>query len=192
LAPVKDRNRPGGNRNPLLFVPPHSRLTLLAKRLLSRVPALVGPPIYLFRTDGLHHGSREAHAGSFLRERSIGFNCQAREFPRICVHELFHFAWLRLGNPRRRSYEEILRKEWAASARGELGWSAEWRKGKLTARDVRVRSRLWLEYCCESFCDTAAWMYAGVWGHEEFTLAGRYRFRRRAWFMGITRLPLLV
>jgi hypothetical protein len=173
-------------------VPSYSRLVFTAKRLLSRVPALVGPPIYLFRTDGLRHGSREAHAGSFLRERSIGFNCPAAEFPRICIHELFHFAWLRLGNPRRHSYEEILRKEWSAGARGELGWSAEWRKEKLTARDVRVRSRFWLEYCCESFCDTAAWMYAGVRDHEEFTLAGRYRLRRRAWFTAITRLPLFV
>jgi hypothetical protein len=192
LARVKDRNRPGSNRNALLFVPSHSRLALLAKRLLGRLPALAGPPIYLFGTEDLRHRGREAHAGSFLRERSIGFNCQAREFPRICVHELFHFAWLRLGNPRRRSYEEILRKEWAAGARGELGWSAEWRKEKLTARDVRVRSRFWLEYCCESFCDTAAWMYAGARDHEEFTLAGRYRLRRRAWFVGITCLPLLV
>lgn len=192
MAPIKDRNCPGGNRNTLVFVPSHSRFAFLANRLLERLPPLVGPPIHLFRTDGLRHGSREAHAGSFLRARSIAFNCQAREFPRICAHELFHFAWLRLGNPRRRSYEEILRKEWAAGARGELGWSAEWRKEKLTARDVRGRSRLWLEYCCESFCDTAAWMYAGVRDHEEFRLAGRYRLCRRAWFMGITRLPLLV
>ncbi|HEY7388219.1 MAG TPA: hypothetical protein VH640_06905 [Bryobacteraceae bacterium] len=173
-------------------MPSNSRLALLAKKLLGRLPPLAGPPIRLFGADGLRHGSREAHAGSFLRERSIGFNCPAREFPRICVHELFHFAWLRLGNPRRRSYEEILRKEHAEGARGELGWSAEWRKEKLTARDIGARSRLWLEYCCESFCDTAAWMYAGVREHEEFTLAGRYRLRRRAWFIGTTRLALLV
>jgi hypothetical protein len=140
----------------------------------------------------LRDRGREAHAGSFLRARSIGFNCTAREFPRICVHELFHFAWVRLGNPRRHSYEDILRREHAAGARGELGWSAEWRKEKLTAEDVHRRSRRWFEYCCESFCDTAAWLYAGVRDHEEFTLAGRYRYRRQGWFVGIARLPLLV
>jgi hypothetical protein len=45
---------------------------------------------------------------------------------------------------------------------------------------------LWREYCCESFCDTAAWLYSGVQVHSEFTLAGRYRHRRRVWFAGIT------
>ena len=38
------------------------------------------------------------------------------------------------------------------------------------------------EYCCESFCDTAAWIYSGVRRHEEFTLAGRWRTGRRKWF----------
>jgi hypothetical protein len=192
LAPGKRISRTSLNQFSLNLRPATPALARRVLRVLRRLPPLTGPPIRLFAAEGLRQGSREAHAGSFLRERSIGFNCPAPEFPRICIHELFHFVWLRLGNPRRRSYEEILRKEWAAGARGELGWSAEWRKEKLTARDVRVRSRFWLEYCCESFCDTAAWMYAGVRDHEEFTLAGRYRFRRRAWFMGITRLPLLV
>jgi len=42
--------------------------------------------------------------------------------------------------------------------------------------------RGWREYLCESFCDTGAWLYAGVKGHDEYTLAARFRKRRRAWF----------
>ena len=33
------------------------------------------------------------------------------EFARIFVHELFHFAWLRLGNAKRRSYEGMIARE---------------------------------------------------------------------------------
>jgi hypothetical protein len=45
-----------------------------------------------------------------------------------------------------------------------------------------ARNRRWREYCCESFCDTAAWLYAGVARHEEFTLAAPLRAARRKWF----------
>lgn len=106
----------------------------------------------------------------------------ANEFARIFVHELFHFAWLRLGNARRRSYERLLEKEIRQGARGELGWSAERRKQNLAVSDRSTRTRKWREYCCESFCDTAAWLYAGVPPHEEFTLARPAREGRRKWF----------
>ena len=104
------------------------------------------------------------------------------EFARIFVHELFHFAWLRLGNAKRRSYEQLVARELRRRVSGELGWSAEWRKSALTARDRRERTRKWREYCCESFCDTAAWIYAGVRKHAEFTLAAAGREGRREWF----------
>jgi len=117
------------------------------------------------------------HAGSFL--------CSQGEFARVCVHELFHFVWLRLGNQRRRTYEDMLRRELATGARGELGWSAEWRKRDLAADDIQGRNRLWREYCCESFCDTAAWIYSGTRRHDEFTLAARFREKRRRWFARI-------
>ncbi len=58
-------------------------------------------------------------------------NCTRAEFPRIFVHEVAHFIWLRLGNPARLRYEDLVRAEIAAGARGELGWSAEWRKDAL-------------------------------------------------------------
>jgi len=101
-----------------------------------------------------------------------------KELRRILIHELFHLAWARLGNPRRAGFEAVLRREMAERARGELGWSAEMRKGRLRKRS----GRRWHEYVCESFCDTGAWMYAGVKGHEEFTLKERFRKRRAAWF----------
>lgn len=122
------------------------------------------------------------HAGAFLREHRIAFNCTQAEFPRIFVHELFHFVWLRAGNPVRHSYEELLRHEFAVRARGELGWSAEWRKRALTAGDIEGRTRRWREYCCESFCDTAAWRYSGTAEHDEFTLSRRQRNFRQRWF----------
>lgn len=106
------------------------------------------------------------------------------EFARIFVHELFHFAWLRLGNVKRRSYEDLVARELRRGVRGELGWSAEWRKKQLASRDRKERTRKWREYCCESFCDTAAWLYAGVPRHAEFTLARQARAGRRGWFRG--------
>lgn len=119
-------------------------------------------------------------AGSFLRKREIVLDAELLENgverARILVHELFHFVWLRLGNLDRQSWSELLEAEHVARARGELGWSSEWRKCE--ARE----GRLWREYACESFCDTAAWIYAQIGDHKEFTLAPRWRRKRRVWF----------
>jgi hypothetical protein len=103
-----------------------------------------------------------------------------REHQRVLLHEYFHFAWVRLGNPLRRAWEEYLESEWNSGGRGEAGWSAEWRKERLSDEDVMGRSRRWREYCCESFCDTAAWIAGGV--GSEVTLAPTRRRARRAWF----------
>jgi hypothetical protein len=131
---------------------------------------------------GLRDRRGPAHAGAFLRKRRIALDCTRAEFPRIFVHEVAHFIWLRLGNPARRSYEDVVRAEIAGTARGELGWSAEWRKNALRAEDMAGRTRRWREYCCESFCDTAAWLYSGTQRHREFTLGARRRRGRRTWF----------
>jgi hypothetical protein len=104
------------------------------------------------------------------------------EFERILIHEVFHFAWVRLGNPTRRSWELVLEAELGRGASGELGWSAEWRKRKLPASAARLRTPAWRRYVCESFCDSAAWMFAGLADHDEFTLALQHRRRRQAWF----------
>ena len=104
------------------------------------------------------------------------------DFERILVHEIFHFAWVRLANHARRSWEQVLAAELGRNARGELGWSAEHRKLRLKPEDVVGRTPAWRRYACESFCDTASWLYAGLSGHSEFTLAARFSSRRRAWF----------
>lgn len=126
------------------------------------------------------------HAGAFLRKGEIVLDAvllaKPKEAGRILIHELYHFVWTRLSNAARRSYETLVAEEIRGGARGELGWSSEWRKNALTPRDVRARSRRWREYVCESFCDTAAWLSAGPNRHEEFTLSSISRKRRRAWF----------
>jgi hypothetical protein len=103
------------------------------------------------------------------------------EFERILVHEISHFVWVRLSNATRRSWEQVLTDELAVHARGELGWSAEWRKRKLTSADLHNRTPAWRRYACESFCDTAAWRFSGLKSHDEFTLAARYRRLRQYW-----------
>jgi hypothetical protein len=104
------------------------------------------------------------------------------DFERILVHEIFHFVWVRLSNATRWDWEAVLSGERQRRASGELGWSAEWRKQKLKDSDVLGRSAAWRQYACEAFCDTAAWRFAGLREHEEFTLAERFRRKRGAWF----------
>ena len=105
------------------------------------------------------------------------------EFERILIHELFHFAWVRLSNQRRVAWEQVLAAELRKRVKGELGWSAEWRKETLTRGAARLRTPKWRRYACESFCDTAAWTFAGLRAHDEFTLAAAPRRERRRWFM---------
>ena len=143
-------------------------------------------PILIEIVPALSDRCGPVHAGSFIRERRIALDSgllgEPRELARILVHELFHFAWVRLGNARRRSFEELLAREIGRQARGELGWSAEWRKGGLRPGDAARRTPRWREYVCESFCDTAAWLFANIDSHPEFTLAARHRRARREWF----------
>ena len=143
------------------------------------MPPVSGAAIRLVWLPGLRDARGPVHAGAFLRERRIAFDCTRAEFRRILAHETAHFVWVRLGNARRRSWEDVLREE---SGAGELGWSAEWRKAALDGRDRDTRTRRWREYCCEAFCDTAAWLWSGVAQHGEFTLARRWRETRRRWF----------
>ncbi len=142
------------------------------------------------------HFGVPVHAGSHLRKREIAMEeallKSPPEFERILAHELFHFVWLRLGNPVRRSFEALLAGELKRGARGELGWSAELRKAALNERDAASRSRRWRDYVCESFCDTAAWVYAPPKQHPEHTLARRWRDRRRSWFLQLAGRPLKV
>jgi len=151
---------------------------------LRFLPELTADGSYLYSKRAY---GQPVYAGSFIRKREMVLDRelerQPRELARILVHELFHFAWVRLGNPARRSYEALVREEWKRGARGELGWSAEVRKRQLVERGGAIgRSAGWREYLCESFCDTGAWLYSGVGRHSEYTLAARHRKRRAAWF----------
>lgn len=172
------------------------KLRALAMRALQFTPPLDGKPIRIvlkpdlraYRGKLLSAGERgtPVHAGSFLRRRQTILDSEltgdAAEFTRILIHEIFHFVWLRAGNPVRQSFEALLRLEQQHHARGELGWSAAVLRKRLSGRDAGHRSRLWREYVCESFCDTAAWCHAGIRSHPEFTLAPSFRRARKAWF----------
>jgi len=103
------------------------------------------------------------------------------ELPMILVHEIFHFVWVRLGNVKRAGYAALLMEEGRARARGELGESASVKKK--AAPDTR-------DYVCESFCDTAAWLYAPGEKRANVTLAKRWQARRKAWFDMVTEYTL--
>ena len=96
----------------------------------------------------------------------------------------------RLGNRRRCEYGDLLRWEIGQSARGEMGWSAEWRKSSLVAADFG--GRRWREYVCESFCDTGAFVAGGFTAHGEATLARSFRDRRSHWFGIILDAPRIL
>jgi len=166
------------------------------ERIRKRLPPLQGRsvrirflPALTIRSGKLYSrrsGGQPVYAGSYIRKREIILDCELTgrpdELARILTHELFHFAWVRLGNPQRRSYGNLLRQELKLHARGELGWSAESRKSALVPHFPPHLTLPWRDYLCESFCDTAAWLYSGVRRHSEFTLGMRYKNRRATWF----------
>ena len=173
-------------------------------RAARRLPALLGDPIRVHFHPALtviggklHSGRKvgaEVHAASFLTERRLVLDsellCYPSELRRILLHELFHFVWRRLGNPKRFAWEELLRREYKEKAKGELGWSAQWRKQAMHSTDIDNRTLRWRQYVCESFCDTAAWLWASP--DAEHTLATRFRNRRKLWFEGIAAGPLSI
>ena len=146
------------------------------------LPPLTGRPIRveLRRSLGPHLAATHIPHRRILLDSQL--LVQRGEFERILVHEIFHFAWVRLSNQTRRSWETVLAAELIARERGELGWSAEWRKNKLTRGDANRRTAAWRRYVCESFCDTSAWLYAGLLQHDEYTLPSGPRKVRRRWF----------
>jgi hypothetical protein len=143
------------------------------------LPLLSGLPIRveLRNTLGPHHAATSIPRRLILLDR--GVLTKQGDFERILIHEIFHFAWVRLSNESRRGWEGILQKE---KCPGELGWSSEWRKLKLKSSDARLRSAKWKRYARESFCDSAAFLFSGLKRHDEFTLPLAFRNARKAWF----------
>ena len=162
---------------------------------LPGLPLLYGSPIHLRFLPALtaHRGmllgdlarGRPVHAASFLRERRMVLEdvlaARPLDLRLILTHEIFHFAWRRLGNTRRAEFDGLLRAEQAAAARGELGESSLVAKKALSSQGVADGS-CWKHYACESFCDTGAWLFAGVTHHPCFQLAARWRTKRASWF----------
>ncbi|MBV9406247.1 MAG: hypothetical protein JO211_12955 [Acidobacteriaceae bacterium] len=174
--------------------------------MIARLPDLAGEPILLYARPALAahrgkllsaHGEQgtPVHAACFIRNREIVLETALLRSPRmlalIIVHEIFHFVWTRLGNGSRERFSDLLASEWENGAAGELGESAALKKCLLGERGYKIENpRLWREYICESFCDTAAWLYAGVERHSSFTLPAKWRKRRKAWFAGVLVTPL--
>ena len=125
------------------------------------------------------------YAASFVRQRRVVLetdllgNRPLLQF--ILIHELFHFVWVRLANSKRSAFSNVLRLECGARARGELGESADVSKSYLKTPDFLNETRRWREYVCESFCDTAAWVFSSL-HNDAVTLAERHRKRRAMWF----------
>jgi hypothetical protein len=143
------------------------------------LPPLSGPPlrVELRNTLGPHLAATSIPSRLILLDRAV--LAKPGDFERILIHEIFHFAWIHLSNAIRRDWETLLASE---RSPGELGWSAEWRKLKLTTSDARLRSPKWKRYARESFCDSAAWLFAELKRHDEFTLPAPLRRARKAWF----------
>lgn len=143
------------------------------------LPPLSGPQIRVELRDtlGPHLAATSIPNRLILLDREV--LSKKGDFERILIHEIFHFAWVRLSNASRRDWEVLLASE---KVRGELGWSAEWRKQKLNKSDARVRSPKWRRYARESFCDSAAWLFSGLKKHDEFTLPAASRRARKLWF----------
>jgi hypothetical protein len=145
------------------------------------LPALAGRPIRVEVCTSLGPHLAAASIPGRLIRLDAEVLVQPGEFERILVHEIFHFVWVRLGNGRRRGWESLLVREISRGLGGELGWSAEWRKARLKPADPSSRTPAWRRYVCESFCDTAAWLHAGISRHPEFTLPAPARRLRRRW-----------
>lgn len=162
--------------------------------VFHRLPAVEGrvievgfqPELTAYRGKLLSCGMRGTpiHAGSHVRKRSMVLDSallrEPAELQRIFVHEIHHFVWIRLGNPKRKSFDGLVSGQ--SRAAGELGWSAEGLKTNLREGDQRDHTRRWRDYVCECFCDTAAWFYSSRTSHPEWTLALRYRAERKRWF----------
>lgn len=80
-----------------------------------------------------------------------------------------------MNNAQRRQWGDLLRSE---QSKGELGWSSEWRRRRLSADDPSLNTRRWREYVSESFSDTGAWIESGGAGDQDRKLGRRWIERR--------------
>jgi hypothetical protein len=128
------------------------------------------------------------HAAAFIRKRIVVLETslfsKSDRLRLILVHEGFHFVWVRLNNGQRRAFADLLADEMRGRARGEVGESSDIKKRLLReGGSFDDSSRLWRDYVCESFCDSAAAFLSGTAANEHFTLAGHWANRRCAWLL---------
>lgn len=169
--------------------------------LLVGLPILAGSPIRVItRAKLIAHRGRlvsprsasgsAVYAASFVRKRKIILESALLPHPEalrfILVHELFHFVWPRLGNGSRKSFEAVLLEERRCRAGGELGESSGVKKEAWRRGSGAGKRRLWRDYVCECFCDTAAWLYTNPQGSKTVSLRKCWRDRREAWFDAAT------
>jgi hypothetical protein len=196
----------GVRRGPIMLSPkltPAQRRALL--RWIRSLPAALQsrlPQLKITAADGLYSVRRVVfigesplpledaqrdytHAVSFIPERYVVLNAdlfrRRIELGRILYHELCHFIWPRLGNPKRRRFEAHIAGELRDGVRGELGYSSEYRKENIKVATGRRHStaanrKRKLEYVCESFCDTGSFVLLGRKRrkqHSEYSLSRR-------------------
>lgn len=127
------------------------------------------------------------YAAAFLRQRRIILEASllsdAALLRFIFVHELFHFVWMRLGNSARAEYSRLIAREFMSRARGELGESSAVKRAALgNATQGLLQSAAWREYVCESFCDSAGFLFTGASVHDDPKLGKTWTAIRRRWF----------
>jgi hypothetical protein len=134
----------------------------------------------------------EVFAASFLTRREIVLDeallDDAEELLRIFAHEVYHFVWRRLSNAERAEWEAIL----AAEKRPRhAGLSSELRWKDLGERRA---GRVWKNYACEAFCDSAAVLFrGGLFRGGLFREGANFSPQRRQWLVSLTKkrsLPL--
>ncbi len=185
---------------PRLVLRPNPDVAPRTQRLISsvaaRLPFLEGAFISVTLQPDLtaHRGQLlsgqtcgiAVHAATFIRQRRIVLETALLRKPLllrlILQHEVFHFVWVRLNKTLRSEFAALLETECQSHARGELGESAAVHKCGPT-------ETLWRNYVCESFCDTAACLYAGAPPNLEYRLAHRWRKKRHNWIESLFSQP---
>jgi len=98
----------------------------------------------------------EVFAASFVARREIVLASElldhAPALVEIFAHEIYHFAWCRLGNPERAAWADLLRIETKPK---HAGLSSRLRYDEFIQQ---ATDRRWKNYICEAFCDTAGAM----------------------------------
>jgi hypothetical protein len=181
---------------PLKIAVAERLISIRGSVFINEIPPLAKPSKTPDSLAEKPHSQRfpEPFAVSYLPERYLVLERalfrRRIEHGRILYHELCHFLWPRLGNQRRRRFQELIRRELRERVRGELGYSSGMRKASLSTAVRKGNSRQALarkqrDYFCESFCDTGAYVLLGSErraNHSEFTLSKAARVRRaRAW-----------